>query len=256
MKISIITVSYNSAKTIEDTIKSVLSQTYPDIEYIIIDGGSTDGTLEIIKKYRDKIAKFISEPDKGLFDALNKGIKMATGEIVGILHSDDFYADGKIIESIAGAMAKQNADVCWGDLVYVDRNDIEKAVRYWKSSSYKKGKFKKGWMPPHPTFFAKKELFEKYGYYKLEMRMAADYELMLRFMERYGVKTCYLPRVLTKMRIGGVSNRSFKNLKIMIRGNIDSYRAWKINDLKGGWLVPLLKPLSKIFQRFKKSPSF
>ena len=143
-----------------------------------------------------------------------------------------------------------------GGLIYVDRGDTKKIIRYWKSSPYKKGKFELGWMPPHPTFFARRELFQKYGYYKLEMRMAADYELMLRFIDVYGAKTCYLPRVLMKMRAGGVSNRSFRNLKTVLRGNFDSYRAWKINGLKGGWLVPLLKPFSKIFQRFKKPPSF
>ncbi len=256
MKISIITVSYNSVKTIEDTIKSVLFQTYPDIEYIIIDGGSIDGTVKIINKYRDRIAKFVSESDKGLFDALNKGIKAATGGIVGVLHSDDLYADEKTIETVAGAMMKENADVCWGDVIYVDRDDTKKIIRYWKSSPYKKGKFKRGWMPPHPVFFAKRKLFEKYGYYKLEMRMAADYELMLRFIEIGGAKSCYLPRILMKMRTGGVSDRSFKNLKAVIRGNIDSYRAWKINGLKGGCLAPLLKPLSKIFQRFRKPQNF
>ena len=247
MKVSIITVSYNSVKTIEDTIKSVLSQTYLDIEYIIIDGGSTDGTIEIINEYKNKIAKFVSEPDRGIYDAMNKGVKLAAGEIIGALNSDDFYADNKVIVEVADKMRETSADVCWGDLVYVDRNNTDKIIRFWKSSEYREGKFKRGWHPPHAAFFVKKQAYDKYGLFNLNFKIAADYELMLRFLEKYKAASCYISRVLVKMRIGGKSNRNIFNI---IKANAESYRAWKINGLKGGFFAVLLKPLSKIIQYF------
>lgn len=250
MKVSIITTVFNNKKTVEDAIKSVLSQSYPNIEYIVIDGGSTDGTVDIINQYKDKIAKFISEKDKGVYDGMNKGIKMATGDIIGILNSDDVYASDKVIERVVIEMTEKNVDVCWGDLVYVDQKNTDKIIRYWKSSEYKKGKFKKGWMPPHPTFFVKKWVYKKYGYFNLDFPIAADYEIMLRFLEKYKVQSCYIPQILVKMRIGGQSNKSVKNI---IKANIECYRAWKVNELKVNPLVPLvLKPLSKISQYFKK----
>lgn len=249
MRVSIITVSYNSDKTIEDAIKSVLSQTYPDIEYIIVDGGSIDGTIEIVNKHRDKIAKFVSEPDKGIYDAMNKGIKLAAGEIVGILNSDDFYADENAVKKIVEAIEKGKADVCWGDLVYVAKNNTDKIIRFWKSSKYQEGKFRRGWHPPHPTFFVKKHIYEKYGVFNLDLKIAADYELMLRFLEKYKVNSCYIPKILVKMRTGGESNKGVINI---IKANLESYRAWQINDLKGGFFAVFLKPLSKIIQYFKK----
>ena len=250
MKISIITPSLNSVDIIEGAIKSVLSQNYPNIEYIIIDGGSTDGTVEVINKYKNKINKFVSEPDRGVYDGMNKGIKLATGDIVGILNSDDVYADDKVIERVVAEMTKKNVDVCWGNLVYVGAKNIDKVIRYWKSSGYKEGKFKKGWMPPHPTFFVKKWVYDKYGLFNLDFPISADYELMLRFLERHKIKSCYIPQILVKMRIGGQSNKSIKNI---IKGNIECYRAWKINGLKANPLIFFFKPLSKVTQYFKRS---
>jgi len=255
MKISIITICFNSADTIEDTFKSVAAQDYPDIEYIVVDGGSTDGTVEIIKRNERLISRWVSEPDKGLFDALNKGIKMASGDLVGILHADDIYGSHKVISLIARAMEKDPFDACWGDLVYVSRDNPDKVVRFWKSSPYKKGSFRFGWMPPHVTFFARKSLFDKYGYYNLNLKLAADYELMLRFIKVNQVKTRYFPVIFTKMRVGGVSDRSWRNIKMILTTNYRCYQAWKVNKLKGGWLVPILKPLSKLFQSFKKPPA-
>ena len=253
MKVSIITTVFNNKETIEDTILSVLSQSYPDIEYIVVDGGSTDGTLDVIKKYQERIDKFVSEKDRGLFDGLNKGIKMAEGEIIGILHSDDLFFNKDVIGKVVEKMSSKKADLCWGDLVYVKRDNPEKIVRYWKSSSYEKGLFKKGWMPPHTTFFAKKEAFEKYGYYNLDLDMAADYELMLRFLEKEGLSSCYIPEVLVKMRVGGVSDRSFKNIKQIIKNNFDCLRAWKVNNMKvNPFNILVVKPFSKVFQRVKK----
>ncbi|MBI5401661.1 glycosyltransferase [Candidatus Wolfebacteria bacterium] len=246
MKVSIITVVFNNKKFIESAIKSVLSQTYPDIEYIVIDGGSTDGTLEIINKYRDRIAKFVSEPDKGIYDAMNKGLKLATGEIVGILNSDDFYADENSIKIVVKEMGKSGAGCLWGDLVIVDRNNPDKVVRFWKSSPYFDGKFKTGWHPPHTTFFVRKKIYDKYGFLNLDFKIAADYELMLRFLEKHKVSSGYIPKVFVKMRGGGASAKN------IIKANIESYRAWKVNGLKISFLRIFLKPLSKIFQLIKR----
>lgn len=240
MKISIITPSFNSEKTIEETIKSVLSQTYNDIEYLIIDGGSRDRTLEIVDKYKDKISKIVSEPDKGIYDGMNKGIKLATGEIVGILNSDDLYFDEFVIENVMKIFRENKIDCLWGDLVYF-KDDPNKFIRVWKGGNYKPGIFKTGWVPPHPTFFVKKEIYEKYGYFRLDFPVAADYELMLRFLEKYRIKGYYLPKFLVKMRVGGNANK----LKNIIKGNLECIRAWKVNGLK----MPFYTPFFRMFRR-------
>lgn len=248
-KVSIITPSLNSEKTIGQTICSVIHQTYQDIEYIIIDGGSTDATLGIVKKYEDKIAKVISGQDKGIFDAMNKGIKMAAGEVIGILNSDDFYASRDVIEKVAKAFEEENCDCLWGDLVYIDRENTEKVVRYWKSSKYGKGKFQMGWHPPHPTFFVKREIYQTYGVFRLDFPISADYELMLRFLERWKIRSCYIPQVLVKMREGGNSN--WKSVKRVLKGNLEAYRAFKINGLKVNPSIVFIKPLLKAKQLSK-----
>ena len=248
MKVSVITAVFNGAKTIQDCIKSVSGQIYPNIEHIIIDGGSTDGTLEVIKRYTEKRVNIVSEPDNGIYDALNKGIRQASGEVIGLLYSDDFYAHDRVIEKVADIFMKYNIDSCYGDLQYVDKNNPDKVIRYWKSSQYRHGKFKYGWMPPHSTFFVKKEIYNKYGYFNTNFKIAADYELMLRFLEKHKISTYYTPEVFIKMRIGGTSNRNIKNL--IIKSNED-YRAWKVNNLNGGFYTILLKNLSKIPQFFK-----
>lgn len=243
MKISIITPSFNSEKTIEETIKSVLNQTYKDIEYIIIDGGSKDGTLEIVNKYKDKIAKIVSESDKGIYDGMNKGIKLTTGEIVGILNSDDLYFDEYVIENIAKAFKENSIDCLWGDLVYF-KDDPNKFIRIWKAGEYKPGIFKTGWMPPHPTFFVKREIYEKYGYFRLDFPVAADYELMFRFLEKYKIKGYYLPKFLIKMRAGGNANK----LKNIIKGNLECIKAWNINGVKMPFYAPFFRILRRVFQ--------
>ncbi|MCD6193225.1 MAG: glycosyltransferase [Candidatus Aminicenantes bacterium] len=247
--VSIITPVLDRKNTIDSAIKSVLGQTYRNIEYLIVDGGSTDGTIEVINKYREKISKFISEKDKGVYDGMNKGIRMASGEIIGILNSDDVYASDNVIEEVVKAMEESNADCCWGDLVYVDARDTNKIIRYWKSSEYEPGKFKKGWMPPHPTFFVRRWVYEKYGRFNLDFPISADYELMLRFLEKYKIKSCYIPQVMVKMRVGGQSNKSIINI---IKANIECYKAWKINGLEVDFFRIFLKPLSKIRQYLKK----
>ena len=245
MKVSIITITFNSAETIEDTIRSVLSQDYSNIEYIIVDGASKDGTMEIIERYKNSISTVISERDKGIYDAMNKGVEKATGDVIGILNSDDFYADASVISDLVRTMQLAGSDACYADLVYVDRNDTNRIIRSWKSGDYRQGHFLCGWMPPHPTFFVKRSIYETHGTYSLELRSAADYELMLRFIHKHAISLSYLPRVITKMRTGGQSNVSLKN---RWRANREDRLAWKMNDLQPGFFTLLRKPLSKLLQ--------
>lgn len=249
MKVSIITVSYNSALTIVDTIKSVINQDYKDIEYIIIDGSSSDNTLALIEPFKNQISKIVSEPDKGIYDAMNKGLALATGDIIGILNSDDVYADHSVISDVVASMHRAKTDACYADLCYVEKNDLSKVVRYWQSGPYFKNNFMKGWMPPHPTFFLKKECYQKFGFFNLEFRTSADYEIMLRMLYKHGVSCTYLPRVIIQMRVGGQSNVSIKN---RIKANREDRKAWAVNGLKPGVFTLFRKPLSKISQYFKK----
>ena len=249
IKVSIITVVYNNRDTIKDAIESVLNQTYKNIEYIIVDGASTDGTVDIVKSYEDKITKFVSGPDNGLYDAMNKGIRLATGDVVGILNSDDFYAANNIIENVVNRFQEESVDSVYGDLEYVDAKDAKKVVRYWKSKPFNHMLFKQGWHPAHPTFFVKKEIYDKYGVFNTEFKIAADYELMLRFLEKNKISSSYITKVFVKMRLGGESNQSIKNI---IKANIESYKAWQKNGLYINPLVFLLKPLSKIKQFWQK----
>jgi glycosyltransferase involved in cell wall biosynthesis len=247
MEISIVTAALNNKFYIWSCIESVLSQTYRNIEHIIIDGGSTDGTPKVLEKYKDKIAKIISEPDRGIYDALNKGIKLASGDVIGLLNGDDFYAHDKVLETVMSVFEKQNVDSCYGDLEYVDKNDTNKVIRHWKSSEYRHGKFRYGWMPPHPTFFVKRRIYEKFGYFNTNFRIAADYELMLRFLEGKRITTHYIPHVLIKMRVGGVSNRSLRNLVLK---SYEDYKAWRVNQLNSRFYTIFFKNLSKIPQFF------
>ena len=250
MKVSIITITYNSQQTVEKTIQSVLSQDYPDIEYIIIDGKSKDGTLRIVDKYKDKISKIVSEKDGGLYDALNKGIKHATGDVVGLLHSDDLYADEKVISKVA-AKFKVDSELqgLYADLVFVNRLDLNKVMRTWKSGEYQEGAFLKGWMPPHPTFFVKRDCYEKFGGFNIKLKLSADYELMLRFIHKNKIKIAYLPETIVKMRMGGVSNVSFF---VKLKANLEDKLAWRMNDIKPGAFTIFKKPLSKISQYLKQ----
>jgi glycosyltransferase len=249
MKISIITAVHNNCDTIEDTIRSVLAQKYENVEYIIVDGGSTDGTLKIIKKYRNKISRWVSERDNGIYDALNKGLKMSSGDIIGFLHADDMYPHGMVIDWVVSRILNCGTESCYGDLIYVHKNNTDRKIRYWKSGPYRQGLFKRGWMPPHPTFFVKREVFDKYGDFNTDFKIAADYEHMLRVLERNKISTHYIPEILVKMRTGGKSNNSLKNLVIK---SSEDYKAWKINDLDGGLYTVLLKNISKLPQFFRK----
>jgi glycosyltransferase len=244
IKISIITATYNSAGTVADTLASVASQNYPAIEHLIIDGVSKDETLSIVKQF-DHVSKVISEPDKGIYDAMNKGIRLATGDVVGILNSDDFYAEEGVLSHVAEAFEKTGCDAVYSDLQYVDQHNVKKVVRHWKAGSYKKNAFLWGWMPPHPTFFVRRSLYEQFGNFSLELRTAADYELMLRFIHKHEINLQYIPGVMVKMRDGGASNASITN---RLTANNADRKAWDKNGIRPYWFTLYLKPLRKLGQ--------
>ncbi|MDB9964279.1 glycosyltransferase [Vicingaceae bacterium] len=247
--VSIITVCYNSAKTIEDTIQSVTSQSYSNIEYLILDGGSTDNTMDLVNSFKNEIAFINSEKDKGMYDAINKGIELCKGEVIGILNADDFYIDDKVIGEVVAKMQEEKADSLYSDLYYVSANDTNKVIRNWVSGKYNRQKFLFGWMPPHPTFFLMRAAYEKYGNFNLSLKSAADYELMLRFLYKNNISTCYLPRPLVRMRVGGVSNVSLIN---RIKANKEDRKAWRMNGLRPRPYTMLLKPLRKVLQYVRK----
>lgn len=249
MKVSIITVSLNNAEYIETCIQSVINQDYENIEYIVIDGDSTDGTLDTLGKYGSRISRLVSEPDNGMYDALNKGLCLASGEIVGLLHADDIFAHANVLSKVATILRDPQVDACYGDLLYVSRNDSNQIVRYWKSGPYNPRRFYRGWMPPHPAFFVKRSICEKYGMFNLALGSAADYELMLRFLLKNSITCTYIPEVLVKMRTGGQSNASLRN---RIRAHRMDRHAWQVNGLRPYPWTLLCKPLSKIVQYFGK----
>lgn len=243
MKISIITVVYNNKGTIANAIESVLSQNYKDIEYIIIDGKSTDGTLDVINYYSSRISKIISENDKGIYDAMNKGLKLASGDVIGILNSDDFYANDSILSEVMSQFNKDHdLDILYGDLVYVKPDDVNKLVRKWKSKSYNPNFFENGDVPPHPSLFVSSRVYKEAGFFNLKYRLASDYEFMLRIFKKFSFKIKYLPIVFVNMRLGGATN---KNLKNIINGNAEILSSWKDN----GYSIPLLLIPKRIFKR-------
>lgn len=211
MKISIITVCYNSAATIGDTIDSVAKQSYSNKEYIVVDGNSKDATMEIVRA-SPCVSHYVSEPDKGIYDAMNKGIALATGDVVGTLNADDFYMNNHVLKDVAEIFSDPAVEACYGDLVYVRQDNVEQIVRFWKSEDYKSGLFKSGWMPAHPTFFVRKSVYERLGDFDLNYKIAADFELLFRFIEKNEIKTRYLPKVMVKMRLGGTTNKNLSNI--------------------------------------------
>ena len=246
MKISIITICFNSSKTIERTFQSIMNQSYQNIEYIVVDGASSDDTLKIIKNYNSSISKYISESDEGLYDAMNKGIALATGDIIGILNSDDFLASNDIINIIASMINSENLDGVYGDLQYVDKINTKKIRRNWKSYDFKPSLLEQGWMPPHPTLFLKKEVYQKHGLFDLSYRISADYDFILRIFKDTELKFGYLPKVITKMRVGGASNRSVENI---IKKSKEDYRIIRSNNI-GSFLTLIKKNISKLKQLF------
>ena len=243
MKISIITVVWNNKDTIKDAIDSVLNQTYKDIEYIVVDGASTDGTVEIVKSYGDKITKFVSESDQGLYDAMNKGIRLATGDVVGILNSDDFYIDEFVIEKVVKVFEEKEVDSLFADLVYVKPDNVKKTVRHYDSSQFHPEKFAYGWMPAHPTFFVKRNAYEQYGLFKTDYKIAADYELLVRLLHKHKLTYFYLQETIIKMRMGGASTSGFKSNVIL---NQEIIRACSENGISTNMFKVLSKYPKKI----------
>jgi glycosyltransferase involved in cell wall biosynthesis len=244
MKISIVTCSYNSAATIADTLCCISGQDHRDIEHIIVDGGSADDTLDIVRQF-PHVAKVVSGKDKGIYDAMNKGIQLATGGIIGILNSDDIYTDDTVLATVAKAFSDPAVMTVYADLQYVYPDDLSRIQRTWKTGRFSKKNFYFGWMPPHPTFFVRKEVYDRAGLFNLELRSAADYELMLRVLLKHGMSAHYIPQVIVKMRAGGMSNASLFN---RLRANREDRLAWKINQLKPYFFTLYLKPLRKISQ--------
>jgi glycosyltransferase involved in cell wall biosynthesis len=244
MKISIITATYNSAATVRDTLACIADQQYPHIEHLIVDGLSKDNTLGIVKEF-PHVTKVISEKDKGIYDAMNKGVKLATGDVIGILNSDDFYTGPTILTKVAAAFEDPAVEAVYGDLQYVKQDNVQLITRTWRSGRFRKRSLYYGWMPPHPTFFVRRHIYEKCGSFNTTLRSAADYELMLRVLLKFDTRVQYIPEVLVKMRAGGMSNASLKN---RFRANKEDAMAWKLNDLKPYFFTMWLKPLRKVLQ--------
>jgi len=255
MKVSIITATYNSAETLADALRSVGTQTHPDIEHIVVDGLSTDDSVAIAKSC-GTVSRVISEHDKGIYDAMNKGVQAATGDVIGILNSDDAYESPDVISRIVSLFQTTDCDAAYGDIIYVKKEATGTITRYWRSGKYSRGKFLYGWMPPHPSFFVKRELFSKFGMFELGLGTAADYEFMLRLIHKNQIYLAYLPQVVVRMREGGASNA---DLISRLQANKNDQLAWKLNGLTPGWLTLYLKPLRKLEQfvlpgwRYRKS---
>ncbi len=245
MKVSIITATFNSEKSIQQTINSVVNQDYADIEHIIIDGGSTDATLEIIKKNNGRISLLVSEKDKGIYDALNKGIKIATGDIVGFLNSDDVFDNPQIISRVINCFKIKKSDVVYGNLIYQSKNESKKrTIRYWRSNAFNPGCLWYGWMPPHPTLYCKKEIYNKFGLFDDNFKISADYDFILRVFKEPTINKTYLPTIMVKMNVGGASNKSIKNI---IQKSTEDYKAIRNNKI-GGLPTLILKNIRKIGQ--------
>jgi len=248
MKISVITPVYNGQETIQACIESVLMQSYPDKEYIIIDGGSTDNTIDILKRSTNNSVKWISEKDKGLYDAFNKGIMMATGDVVCFLCADDMYEHKNVLQIIADTFVSHpGTDMVYGDIIYVDKDNLSKIKRYWKSSPFKPGLFKKGWLPPNTALFIKRSIFLKHGLFSLDYRMAGDYEMQYRFFEKLRIPSFYISNIMVRMRSGGMSN---SDLKGMYKSLKECYNALKNHKVR----FPLFYIINTVFYRIRQLP--
>ena len=248
MKVSIVTITYNSAKTLEDTIRSVRSQDYKDLEYCVWDGISKDGTLEILKRHEDVIDVMRSDKDIGLYDAINKGISLCSGEVIGLLHSDDVFASDDVVSSVARLFERDpELSAVYGNITYFKDDINEKPKRRWKSRAYYDGFFEDGEIPPHPSLFVRREVYEKYGTYFPKFKISSDYELMLRLFKCQGLRTAYIDKDIVRMRLGGESTKSWKNILI---GNREVLKAWKMNNLTPPLKFYIARPVKKIKQLF------
>lgn len=246
IKFSIVTAVFNRVSTIEEAVKSVAEQDYKHIEHIIQDGGSTDGTLQKLQEIVGANTSVQSQQDRGIYDAINKGIQRSSGSVIGLMHSDDFFANNRVISRVARAFQDPTIDGVYGDLDYISDKNREKIVRKWRSGSYNIEKLKNGWMPPHPTLYLRRNIFEKWGYYDINLKISSDYDAILRFLIKGNVKLEYIDDVLVKMRVGGESNASIKKIVTKTR---EDYFAIRRNDL-GGLKTLLLKNTSKMKQFF------
>lgn len=244
MKISVITAVYNRVGTLGHAMASLQAQTYPHVEHIIQDGGSTDGTLTVLEELATRSTFSRSERDTGIYDAINRGIARATGDVVGLMHSDDFYADDRVLERIAEAFADPAVDGVYGDLQYVAGYPPYGVVRYWRAGEYSRNNIRRGWMPPHPTLYLRREVFDRLGVYDTSYQIAADYDAMLRFIVRGNIRLKYIPTVLVKMRVGGESNKSLERI---LRKSREDLRAIRRHDV-GGISTLVMKNLRKIQQ--------
>lgn len=237
---------FNRAESIGQAVASVQGQSYRDIELIVIDGGSKDGTLDILRNSLDSCSVLVSEPDRGIYDALNKGLSLATGDVVGLMHSDDFYADKMVLERVAEAFADESVDAVYGDLMYVASDDTARVIRLWRAGKYRQSNLRRGWMPPHPTLFLRRRVIDCWGGYDTRYRIAADYDSILRYFGKGHIRAAYIPRVLVKMRLGGESNRSLRSI---LRKSREDYIALRRNGVGGFWTL-VCKNLSKVGQFF------
>jgi glycosyltransferase involved in cell wall biosynthesis len=247
LRVSVITVCYNAAATIGDTLSSIAAQQDVEVEHIVVDGLSTDSTMDVVRKHPWQPSRVISERDAGLYYAMNKGINLATGDLVGFLNSDDVYADERVLADIAKTMADPAVDACYGDLVYVRHEDLTRVVRYWKSRDYVPGQVQRGWMPAHPTFYIRRRILQEVGGFDTRFRYQSDYELMVRLFCLRRIRTTYIPRVLVRMRMGGHTNRSLLNVA---RGNLEAYRACRVNGIQVSPLFIARKLASRVPQFF------
>ena len=244
MKVSVITAVFNGRDTIRDAIESVASQSGADIEHVVVDGASTDGTAEILEGLRDRLDVLVSEKDEGIYDALNKGIGLASGDVVGFLHADDLFADDRVVSKIAAAFEDPEVEAVYGDLEYVSKSDTRRVIRHWRAGEYSVSSLVRGWMPPHPTFYVRRRVYERLGAFDTTHRIAADYDCMLRFLSRGNLVPRYIPGVMVRMRVGGMSNRSLSNVLLKSR---EDYRALRRNRV-GGLGTLGLKNLRKLRQ--------
>jgi glycosyltransferase involved in cell wall biosynthesis len=247
LKMSVVTAVYNRQRTVGQAIDSVLAQSYPAVESIVIDGASTDGTFAVLEPYRPRLGVLISERDQGIYDALNKGIKHATGDVVGFLHADDIFENTEVLAKVAAAFQDPAIDAVYGDLVYVRHNDIGQVIRYWRSGRYDDASLSRGWMPPHPTFYVRRSVYERLGGFDTRYRIAADYDTVLRFLAVGRIRAAYIPEVLVRMRAGGISNRSLKTILRKSREDLEVVRRNQV----GGIATILHKNFSKLSQLWR-----
>ena len=250
MKVTIITVCYNAVAHIDETLRSVVMQDHRDIELIVIDGGSGDGTQQKIERYREVIAHAVSEKDSGVYDAMNKGLRLATGEVIAFVNAGDMIARRDVVSSMVKEFGREHADLIYGDALMVDPADITKVKRFWKGGEYKRNNFRKGWMPPHLATYIRRSAYERFGHFRSDLKVSADYELMFRLLYKHRLPARYVPKVLVRFRLGGVSNRSLGHIW---RANVDVYKAWKLNGERISPLIVVRKPLGKLLQYFSRS---